>query len=53
MPDIFEKLYNLNSLLQGPKVTILDVTDKVLAFIRKICIWNCEVQEMDLERSAT
>ena len=47
MADIFEKLNNLNSSLQRPKVTILDLTDKVLAFIRKICIWNSGVQEID------
>ena len=47
MADIFEKLNNLNSSLQGSKVIILDLTDKVLAFIRKLCIWNSGVQEMN------
>ena len=47
LADIFDKLNNLNSSLQGSNVTILDLTDKALAFVRKIGIWISGVEEMD------
>jgi hypothetical protein len=43
--DIFEKLNLLNTSLQGTETHILQVFDKVTAFMKKVDLWKKKLQE--------
>src|SRR6185437_10992180 len=40
LADIFEKLNVLNLSLQGKDKTILEVSDKVMGFVKKLRLWH-------------
>jgi hypothetical protein len=48
--DIFDKLNGLNSSLQGPNATVLQVFDKVSAFMKKTMLWKslCESDTLEM-----
>lgn len=48
MVDIFEKLNNLNLQLQGANTHILDTSDKVNAFCRKLELWSRNLKQENL-----
>ncbi|KAL4148669.1 hypothetical protein QTP88_002841 [Uroleucon formosanum] len=43
--DIFEKLNSLNTSLQGKETHILQLYDKIVAFIKKINLWKRKLTE--------
>ncbi|XP_063902632.1 zinc finger BED domain-containing protein 5-like [Zophobas morio] len=47
--DIFEKLNILNLQLQGANTHMLDTSDKVTAFCKKLELWNRNVKQKNLE----
>lgn len=50
--DIFEKLNILNLQLQGANTHILDTSDKVNAFCRKLELWSRNLKQKNLEMFA-
>lgn len=50
--DIFEKLNTLNLQLQGANTHMLDTSDKVSAFCRKLELWSRNVKQKNLEMFA-
>lgn len=46
--DIFEKLNNLNLQLQGANIHMLDTSDKVNAFCRKLELWSRNLKQKNL-----
>lgn len=50
--DIFEKLNTLNLQLQGANTHILDTSDKVKAFCRKLELWSRNIKQENLEMFA-
>ena len=44
--DIFEKLNNLNVSMQGNDANILELSDKIEAFVRKISLWRFDVSDI-------
>jgi hypothetical protein len=49
LSDIFEKFNLLNTSMQGYDTNILVVSDKVNAFVRKICLWISKIEERNLD----
>ena len=47
--DIFEKLNDLNLSLQGRNSTILMLSDKIFAFMRKLTLWKRKYEEGSTE----
>ena len=43
--DIFEKLNKLNVSMQGNNANILELSDKIEAFVRKIYLWRFDVSD--------
>ena len=43
--DIFEKLNKLNVSMQGNDANVLELSDKIKAFIRKISLWRVDVSD--------
>ena len=41
--DIFEKLNKLNVSMQGNDANVLELSDKIEAFLRKISLWCVDV----------
>ena len=37
--DIFAKLNKLNISMQGPDKSMLDISDKIAAFFKKLSLW--------------
>ncbi|XP_069092632.1 protein FAM200A-like [Pleurodeles waltl] len=47
LSDLFEKLNTLNKSLQGNNTTILQLSDKVSGFKKKVILWKCSVSKGD------
>ena len=43
--DIFEKLNKLNVSMQGNDANVLELSDKIEAFLRKISLWRVDVSD--------
>uniref|UniRef100_A0A7M4F4W3 Zinc finger BED-type containing 5 n=1 Tax=Crocodylus porosus TaxID=8502 RepID=A0A7M4F4W3_CROPO len=44
LADIFNYMNEINLSIQGPKVTIMDATEKLQAFLAKLLIWKKRVE---------
>ena len=44
--DIFTKLNKLNISIQGPDKNMLDVSDKIAAFIKKLSLWKKDTENV-------
>lgn len=44
--DIFAKLNKLNISMQGPDKNMLDVSDKIAAFVKKLLLWKEDISNL-------
>lgn len=49
--DIFEKLNSLNVSLQGNETNILQLSDKISAFRKKLLLWKTKLDDRDIHYS--
>lgn len=49
LADIFERLNELNSALQGENTNILNLYDKIQGFIKKIEIWKIKIENDNID----
>ena len=49
LADIFEQLNKLNSSMQGKQTNLITLSDKVLAFMKKLDLWKKRILEGNLD----